>query len=135
EMMERRSKEGHWIAADVYPYLAGQTGLASLIIPGWAQAGGVDSMRSRFRDPAQRARIITEANAAIKARFNGPERIMVTGTRRLSDIMKENGSATGGEAVVKVLETETPWAILGFGIEEDLVELLRYHSSAIACDC
>ena len=30
--------------ADVYPYLAGQTGLQSLIIPSWAQAGGRDTI-------------------------------------------------------------------------------------------
>ncbi len=135
EMMNRHSAEGRWIATDVYPYLAGQTGLGALIIPGWAADGGTDSMRARFRDPALRARIIDEANEAIKARFNGPETILVLGTRKLSDIMREQGVATPGEAVVKVLETESPWAILGFGIEADLVKLFQYHSTAVACDC
>lgn len=135
EMMNRHSAEGRWIATDVYPYLAGQTGLGALIIPGWAADGGTDSMRARFRDPALRARIIQESNEAIKARFNGPETILVLGTRKLSDIMREQGVATPGEAVVKVLETESPWAILGFGIEADLVKLFQYHSTAVACDC
>jgi len=134
-MMNRSSAEGRWIAADVYPYLSGQTGLGALIIPGWAADGGTDSMRARFRDPALRARIIAESNEAIKARFNGPETILVLGTRKLSDIMQERGIATPGEAVVTILETEMPWAILGFGVESDLVKLLQYHSMAVACDC
>ncbi len=35
--------------ADVYPYLAGQTDLSNLIIPGWAQAGGRGPCWSVFR--------------------------------------------------------------------------------------
>ncbi len=135
EMMNRSSAEGRWVAADVYPYLAGQTARSALIIPGWAQDGGAEAMRTRFKDPELRARIVKESDEAIKARFNGPESIMVLGTRRLSDIMREVGVTTAGEAVVKVLETESPWAILGFGIEADLAKIIQYHSSAIACDC
>lgn len=134
-MMERESAAGRWVASDVYPYLAGLTSLAALIIPGWAQDGGVEAMRTRFKDPDQRARIIREADEAIKARFNGPESIMVLGTRPLSDIMKELSAPTPGAAVVSVLETASPWAILGFGIEPDLVALMQYHSAAVACDC
>ncbi len=134
-MMDSASAAGRWIATDVYPYLAGQTALSALIIPGWAQDGGTEAMRARFRDSTLRAKIIKEADDAIKARFNGPQSIMVTGTRRLSDIMTETGSPTAGAAVVKVLETESPWAILGFGIEPDLVRLMQYHSASIACDC
>jgi N-acyl-D-aspartate/D-glutamate deacylase len=135
EMMTAASAAGRWVAADVYPYLSGQTSLAALIIPGWAQDGGLEALRGRLRDSTQRAKIITESDQAIKARFNGPESIMVLGTRRLSDIMRETGSPTAGAAVAKVLETESPWAILGFGIEADLVKIMQYHSAAIACDC
>ena len=92
EMMTRSSAEGRWVAADVYPYLAGQTALSALIIPGWAQDGGTEAMRTRFKDLALRARIVKESDQAIKARFNGPESIMVLGTRRLSDIMTDVGA-------------------------------------------
>lgn len=134
-MMDSSSAAGRWIATDIYPYLAGQTALSALIIPGWAQDGGTEAMRARFRDSTLRARIIKESDEAISARFNGPDRIMVLGTRRLSDIMTETGSPSAGAAVVKVLETESPWAILGFGIEPDLVRLMQYRSASIACDC
>ncbi|MEZ4457481.1 MAG: amidohydrolase family protein [Gemmatimonadales bacterium] len=134
-LMDREAAAGRWITADVYPYLAGQTGLASLIIPGWAQAGGVDSMRARFRDPELRRRIIKEADEAMNARFTGPENILVAPNRRLSEIIAANGSATPGEAVVQTLEKEMPSAILGFGVESDLVEILKHPAVAVACDC
>ena len=34
--LARATTRGHYTAADAYPYLAGQTGLGSLIIPAWA---------------------------------------------------------------------------------------------------
>jgi N-acyl-D-amino-acid deacylase len=139
EMMRRASAEGRWVAADVYPYLAGQTALFALIIPGWAQDGGLAKMRERFRDSTMRARIIAESNEAISARFNGAESIVVGGNegpgRKLSDIMREQGVATPGEAVVKVMETESPTAVIGFGLEADLVKILQYPAAAVACDC
>jgi len=136
EMMRKSTAAGHWVAADVYPYLSGQTSLAALIIPGWAQDGGVLKMRERFADAALRARIIGEADQAITARFNGASGIMLNETgRKLSDIMQQQGARSPGEAVVKVLETESPSAILSFGDETDLRKILRYPDAAIACDC
>ena len=136
EMMGRATAEGRWVTADVYPYLAGQTALAALIIPGWAQDGGIEKMRERFRDPAQRARIVRESNEAIAARLAGAESIVLNETgRKLADIMRERGLATPGEAVVAVLETEFPSAIMSFGAEEDLVRFMQDPEIAIACDC
>jgi N-acyl-D-aspartate/D-glutamate deacylase len=135
-MMDSATRAGRAVAADIYPYLAGQTALAALIIPGWAQDGGIPKMRERFKDPALRARIIAESNEAIAARFAGPEGIVLNQTgRRISDIMKERGLATPGEAVVSVLETEFPSMIATFGAEEDLVRFLQHPDIAVACDC
>lgn len=136
EMMRTATAAGRWVAADVYPYLAGQTALAALIIPGWAQDGGVMKMRERFADPSLRARIIAESDNAITARFNGANGITLNETgRTLSDIMQQQGAQSPGEAVVKVLETEFPSAILSFGAEGDLTKILQYPDAAIACDC
>lgn len=93
-------------------------------------------MRERFADSTLRAKIIAESDAAIKARFNGASSIVLNETgRKLSDIMTQSGAKSPGEAVVKVLETEFPSAILSFGREDDLVKVLQYPSAAIACDC
>ncbi len=47
------------IAADMYPYPAGATALASALPP-WVADGGTDKLLSRLKDPAVRARIKSE---------------------------------------------------------------------------
>jgi N-acyl-D-aspartate/D-glutamate deacylase len=136
DTMRTETRAGRWVAADVYPYLSGQTMLAALIIPGWAQDGGVTAMRERFRDSTLRARIIREADEAIAARFTGAAGILLNddGTT-LQQVMDRERIASAGDAVVRVLETRMPSAILGFGAEADLVRLIADPDVAIACDC
>jgi N-acyl-D-amino-acid deacylase len=136
DTMRAHTRRGRWVAGDVYPYLSGQTMLVSLIIPGWAQDGGVAAMRERFRDPALRARIIAESNEAIEARFTGAAGILLNddGTT-LQQVMDRDRITSPGEAVVQVLEQRMPSAILGFGAEADLVQLIADPDIAIACDC
>jgi len=134
--MSQATRLGHYTAADAYPYLAGQSGLGSLIIPGWAQEGGRDAMVRRFADPATRARIIKEAEEAMAARFGGPQGVYLPTTQReLTAVMKEM-NAGGGEAIVRILEQgNDPGAILRFGAEDDLVKILRDPVTSMACDC
>jgi dihydroorotase/N-acyl-D-amino-acid deacylase len=47
------------VTADMYPYLAGATALASALPP-WAANGGTDKLLERLRNPALRARIKKE---------------------------------------------------------------------------
>ena len=128
-------QKGGFVAADAYPYLAGQSGLGALIVPAWAQEGGREPMIQRFADPALRARIVSEAEQAMKARFGGPEGVYVTTiNRELTDVMREM-SVSGGEAIVRLLETREMGAILRFGAESDLVAILKHPTTSIACDC
>jgi N-acyl-D-amino-acid deacylase len=134
-MMSAAGRRGHYTAADVYPYLAGQSGLGALIIPGWAQDGGREAMLKRFQDPAQRAKIVAEAEQAMQARFGGPKGVYLPATgRELTDVMREMG-VSGGEAVVRLLEQDNMGAILRFGAEPDLVKILEHPTASIACDC
>jgi len=131
QMMAR----GPYAVADAYPYLAGQSGLGALIVPGWAQEGGREAMLARFADPAMRARVVAEAEQAMQARFGGPEGVYVTTIRReLTDVMREMGVGAG-EAVVRLLERQDMGAILRFGAEPDLVAILKHPTTSIACDC
>jgi N-acyl-D-aspartate/D-glutamate deacylase len=134
--MAQSTKLGHYTAADAYPYLAGQSGLGSLIIPGWAQEGGREAMVKRFADPATRARIVKEAEEAMAARFGGPQGVYMPSTQReLTDVMKEM-NAGGGETIVRILEQGAdPGAILRFGSEEDLIKILKDPVTSMACDC
>ena len=133
--MAQATRRGSYVAADAYPYLAGQTGLGSLIIPAWAQEGGREAMVKRFADPKLRARIIAEAEQAMQARFGGPESVYLPRTQQqLTAVMKEM-NAGAGETVLRILEQGDPGAILHFGIEEDLIEILKDPATSMACDC
>lgn len=135
-MMDEATERGVYTAADAYPYLAGQTSLTALIIPGWAQEGGREAMLARFDDAELRRRIVAEADEALEARFGGPEGVFLPGTRReLTDVIAELGVVSGGEAVVRILQQDSPGAILRFGAEEDLVAILRHPTTSVACDC
>ena len=134
--MDQATRQGAYTAADAYPYLAGQSGLGSLIIPGWAQEGGREAMLKRFADPAERARIVTEAEQAMTARFGGPQGVYLPRTQQeLTAVMKEM-NAGAGETIVRILETTgDPGAILRFGSEADLVKILQHPTTSMACDC
>ena len=135
-MMDAAAERGVYTAADAYPYLAGQTSLAALIIPGWAQEGGADATRARFGDPVLRARIVMESDEALLARFGGPEGVYLPERGvELTTMMRELGATSGGDAVVRILETGNPTAILRFGSESDLEGILRYPATSVACDC
>jgi N-acyl-D-amino-acid deacylase len=134
-MLTAATARGHYTPADVYPYLAGQTGLGSLIIPGWALNGGREAMLQRFKDPDQRAKIVREAERAMNARFGGAKGVFVVDIgKQLTEVMKEL-NASPGEAIVQLLERSDMGAILSFGSEADLEKILRYPVAAIACDC
>lgn len=135
-MMDEATAKGTYTAADVYPYLAGQSGLAALLIPGWALDGGREAMLKRFQNPDERARIIKDAEAAMQARFGGPQGVYATGHKKeLTDAMKEFGVSSPGEALVRLLEQADGGAILRFGVESDLVAILKHPNASVACDC
>lgn len=134
-MMRAASARGHETVADIYPYLAGQTGLGALFVPAWALEGGRAETLKRFADPALRSRIAREIEAAIKARILTPENIYVAShQRQFTEYMNES-KAGAGETMIGILEKESPSAIMKFGAEEDLKLLLQYPGTAVSCDC
>jgi len=81
-LMRDATNRGNYTAADVYPYVAGQTGLGALLVPGWAQDGGREQMLERFKDASTRSRIVTAVEEAMTARFGGPAGVFLPATRR-----------------------------------------------------
>src|SRR5579863_9198915 len=57
--IEAARESGVDVAADMYPYLAGATALASCLPP-WVADGGMEKLLERLRDPAVRQRIKAE---------------------------------------------------------------------------
>lgn len=134
-MMNAATDRGVYTAADAYPYLAGQTSLAALMVPGWAQDGGRMEMLKRFADPTLRTKIIGEVEEAMAARFGGPSGVYLPETRQeLVDIMRD-WQVPAGEAILRLVEERNRTAILRFGIESDLVSILKHPTTSIACDC
>jgi N-acyl-D-amino-acid deacylase len=56
-MMRTARENGLDVATDQYPYTAFMTGLAVILLPTWAQAGGGKAMAERLADPESRAKI------------------------------------------------------------------------------
>lgn len=59
ERIEAARGRGLDVAADIYPYVAGGTGL-SAVVPAWASEGGNEKLLERLRDPAIRTRLKNE---------------------------------------------------------------------------
>lgn len=63
--IDQARSEGVDIAANMYAYTAGATGLTAALPP-WVQAGGHDVMIKRLKDPAIRQRVIAEMKGPAK---------------------------------------------------------------------
>ena len=134
-LLSEAAVKGRYAAADAYPYLAGMTGLGALIVPAWAQDGGRQALLGRFADPALRARIVDEAEKTLVERFGGADTVYLpTMAKPLTTVMSEMG-AGAGEAIVRLLEAGNPPAIIKFGVEPDLRQILSHPVTSIACDC
>jgi N-acyl-D-amino-acid deacylase len=79
-MIQEARDGGQDVTADMYPYLAGGTALASSLPP-WVADGGADKLLGRLRDPAVRQRIKTEMSA--------------TGERTWENLYLDAGGAPG----------------------------------------
>jgi N-acyl-D-amino-acid deacylase len=81
---------GQDVTADMYPYLAGATALASSLPP-WVADGGLNKLLERLHDPAVRQRIKTEMSS--------------TGERTWENLYLDAGGAPG-VMVASVVNTE-----------------------------
>jgi dihydroorotase/N-acyl-D-amino-acid deacylase len=79
-MIQQARDRGQDVTADMYPYLAGATALASSLPP-WVADGGMDKLLERLGDPAVRQRIKTEMSA--------------TGERTWENLYLDSGGAPG----------------------------------------
>lgn len=61
-LIQAARDSGQDVSADMYPYIAGGTALASSLPP-WVADGGMDQLLERLKDPATRAKIKTEMGA------------------------------------------------------------------------
>lgn len=131
EMINAARAEGIDVTADMYPYIAGGTGLASAL-PNWAAADG--KLKDNLRDPETRERIrheLLEPTGGWEplATLAGPERVLVTDLRsqgnrqhsgkRLSEIAEARGQHWTDCLMDVVLEEEHWIFTIYFMMTED----------------
>jgi N-acyl-D-aspartate/D-glutamate deacylase len=138
------------IAADLYVYTAGGTGLAA-VIPAWAHEGGIDSLKARLRRPDVRARlkreivdgspgwwdivdaaggwdgiVLGDAGNPANKRFEG---------KSITEIAKEWGKTPPDAAFDLVLEGEHQvTALYHMMSETDIETALRFPWTSIGSD-
>ena len=137
DLMDEATRAGHFTAGDIYPYTYGFNNVSSLLIPAWAHEGGEAALFARFKDPTARARIVQDVEQVMARRWNGPSGVYVVPLEReLTDLMREWG-VSAGEAIVRLNEQHGRLlqTYLRFGIDEDVIEMLRHPNVAVACDC
>ena len=138
------------VAADMYVYTAGGTGLEATI-PSWAQEGGADSLRARLRDPAIRARLKREVQTGSPGWWNiieaagGWDGVVLASARNpanakwegksLTQIAKELGKEPADAAWDLVLEgSGRVTAIYHMMSEQDIETALKYPWTSIGSD-
>ena len=139
--IERARAGGLEVNANVYPYTASSNSLDATV-PTWAHEGGVDAMIARFRDPAQRERIlreIREGEDGTGGWQNRPaEDIMITDAvspavsrwrgRRLSEVAQEL-SLSPEEAVLRLVEEDRASVmVVRFSMNEDDLQVALRRS-------
>jgi N-acyl-D-amino-acid deacylase len=117
-MVDEARRDGVRISADMYTYVAGATGLDAAMPP-WVQDGGLEAWIERLRDPAVRARVITDmrdpapgwenlylhagAGGTLLLAFKNPKLKPLTG-RTLASVAKERGVSPEDAAIDLVIE-------------------------------
>jgi N-acyl-D-amino-acid deacylase len=84
--IEAARAQGLPVTANMYPYIAGATGL-SAAMPPWVQEGGLDAWVERLKDPAIRARVAAEMRSHSTTWENllleagSPDKVLLIGFR------------------------------------------------------
>lgn len=127
-------QRGTYAAADVYPYLASQTGITA-IVPNWAEDGGRQAMLERFNDPELRPQIAAEIEELILSRGESAADVYFPEKRQTLQDIAESQDVSPGEAVMRILEDEgNIRTIYYFGDEEDFKRILQNPTTAIGSD-
>lgn len=90
DMISDGANRGVDITLDTYPYLAGMTYLHALL-PSWVQAGGIETMRARLREPEVRRRVMHELMVTGSDGAHGNtlnfETIVIAGVEKATDFV------------------------------------------------
>ncbi|HEX9603384.1 MAG TPA: D-aminoacylase [Myxococcales bacterium] len=128
--IERARASGIDVTADAYPYVASANGLHASL-PDWVNAGGVDDLVARLRDPALRDRIASETGRDLDAESillvscvdPGLKKLM---GKRLSEVAREMELSPELALMQLVLQDRGKVGVARFSMkEEDVQTALR----------
>jgi N-acyl-D-amino-acid deacylase len=138
QKVEAARAAGLSIAANMYPYTAGATGLDAAMPP-WVQEGGTDAWVARLKQPDVRKRVIAEMrepNPTWENLLQGagsPDRVLLIGFKTeklkpltgktLAEIAKMRGVSPEEAAIDLVIEDHTRVGTAYFLMSEDNVKL------------
>jgi N-acyl-D-amino-acid deacylase len=136
--IEEARAEGLRITANMYPYIAGATGLDAAMPP-WVQEGGLDDWVRRLKDPRIRQRVLEEMRAPGKDWENlyfaagSPDRLLLIGFKTdalklltgktLAQVAKMRGTSPEDAAIDLVIEDHTRIHTAYFLMSEENVKL------------
>jgi N-acyl-D-amino-acid deacylase len=136
--IEQARAEGLSIAANMYAYPAGATGLDASMPP-WVQEGGIDAWVERLKNPKIRKRVISEMKTPAKnweslfLAAGSPERILLIGFKNpelkpltgktLAAVAKARGKSPEETAIDLVIEDHTRVDTAYFLMSEENVKL------------
>jgi len=138
------------IAADVYPYTAGGTGLEATI-PTWAHEGGADSLRARLARPEVRDQLKEELETGSPGWWNiveasgGWENIVLVNAQNPANARYENNNLAEIGRMKGKEPADAAWDLVAEGegrvmaiyhmmSEEDLEMALRFPWTSISSD-
>lgn len=149
-IIESARARGVDVAADMYLYTAGGTGLEATI-PAWAHEGGSDSLRARLANPEIRARLKREVQTGSPGWWNiieaagGWDRVVLVNARNpanakyhqrtVADIARELGKDPADAAWDLVTQGQgRVMAIYHMMSEQDVETALRFPWTSIGSD-
>jgi N-acyl-D-aspartate/D-glutamate deacylase len=132
--------EGINVVANQYPYEASGTAFEAAVLPNWAAEGGRAKMLERFKDPAQRARLLQEIPDLIEKR-GGPASLVLIGYKpdpnlrgkSLEEIARMWHVAPA-EAVLRILEGGSTSVVSHNMSEADIRDFMKQDWTATGSD-
>jgi len=129
--IEKARASGIDVTADAYPYVASANGLHASL-PEWVNAGSVDEMVARLRDPSLRDRIAREtakdldANGILLVSCVDPALKKYMG-KRLSEVAREMGVAPELALMDLVAQDRAKVGVARFTMKEEDVQTALRH--------
>jgi N-acyl-D-aspartate/D-glutamate deacylase/amino acid transporter len=150
DTVEAARARGVDVAADMYVYTAGGTGLEATI-PSWAHEGGTDSLRKRLADPAIRARLKRELATGSPGWWNIVEAAGGWDGVVLANARNPGNAKYNGRSIAEIAKAtgkdpaDAAWDIVAAGKgrvmaiyhmmgEEDIETALRFPWTSIGSD-